>query len=73
MIYDDIMPARSPDLLVPLLASRSPVTLEQLQHALGNVSARTTFRSLGRPPPGTANPEARAAILVVATGHSSRR
>ncbi len=40
------MPARSPDLLVPLLASSSPVTLEQLQHALGNVSARTTFRYL---------------------------
>ena len=40
------MPARSPDLLVPLLASSSPVTLEQLQHALGQPSRRTTFRYL---------------------------
>ena len=40
------MPARSPDLLVPLLASSSPVTLEQLPHALGQVSRRTTFRYL---------------------------
>ena len=40
------MPARSPDLLAPLLASSSPVTLEQLQQALGNVSPRTTFRYL---------------------------
>ena len=40
------MPARSPDLLVPLLASNSPVTLDQLQQALGPVSRRTTFRYL---------------------------
>ncbi len=40
------MPARSPDLLVPLLASGSPVTLDQLQVALGQASPRTTFRYL---------------------------
>ena len=40
------MPARSPDLLVPLLASGSPVTLDQLQAALGQASPRTTFRYL---------------------------
>ena len=40
------MPARSPDLLVPLLASSSPVTLDQLQAALGHASPRTTFRYL---------------------------
>ena len=40
------MPRRSPDLLVPLLASTSPVTLEQLQHALGQASRATTFRYL---------------------------
>lgn len=42
------MPARSADLLIPLLASSSPVTLEQLQHSLGDVSRRTTFRYLGQ-------------------------
>ena len=42
------MPSRSPDLLVPLLASGSPVTLEQLQEALGQVSRRTVFRHLGK-------------------------
>ena len=40
------MPARSPDLLQPLLASKSPVTLDQLQAALGLASPRTTFRYL---------------------------
>ena len=40
------MPRRSPDLLVPLLASRSPVTLEQLQQALLQASPATTFRYL---------------------------
>ncbi len=40
------MPRRSPDLLVPLLASNSPVTLEQLQQALGQASRATTFRYL---------------------------
>ena len=40
------MPARSSDLLVPLLASSSPVTLDQLQAALGHASPRTTFRYL---------------------------
>ena len=44
------MPKRSPDLLVPLLASSSPVTLEQLQAALGQVSSRTTFRYLRQIP-----------------------
>ena len=42
------MASRSPDLLVPLLASGSPVTLEQLQQALGQVSRRTVFRYLAR-------------------------
>ena len=46
MLCYDIMPARSPDLLVPLLASSSPVTLDQLQAALGQASPRTTFRYL---------------------------
>ena len=41
-IYYDIMSARSPDLLVPLLTS----TFDQLQHALGQPSRRTTFRYL---------------------------
>ena len=45
-LYNAIMPARSPDLLVPLLASGSPVTLDQLQAALGQASPRTTFRYL---------------------------
>ena len=40
------MPRRSPDLLVPLLASSSPVTFDQLQHALGQASRATTFRYL---------------------------
>ena len=41
------MPARSPDLLTPLLAAPAPVTLEQLQQALGPpVSRRTVFRYL---------------------------
>lgn len=41
------MPARSPDLLASLLAAPSPVTLEQLQQALGPpVSRRTVFRYL---------------------------
>ena len=33
-------------MLLPLLASSSPVTLDQLQHALGQPSRRTTFRYL---------------------------
>ena len=45
-IYYIIMPRRSPDLLVPLLASNSPVTLEQLQQALHQASRATTFRYL---------------------------
>ena len=40
------MPRRSPDLLVPLLAASSPVTFDQLQHALGQASRATTFRYL---------------------------
>lgn len=40
------MPRRSPALLRPLLASASPVTLDQLQAALGPVSRRTAFRYL---------------------------
>ena len=44
------MAARSPDLLLPLLASKTPVTLEQLQHALGQPSRRTTFRYLSQVP-----------------------
>ena len=44
------MPDRSPDLLLPLLASRSPVTLEQLQQALGQASRATTFRYLRQVP-----------------------
>lgn len=40
------MPRRSAALLVPLLGSSSPVTLEQLQAALGQVSRRTAFRYL---------------------------
>ena len=40
------MGARSPDLLLPLLSSNSPVTLDQLQSALGQVSLRTTSRYL---------------------------
>ncbi len=44
------MAARSPDLLLPLLASQTPVTLEQLQHALGQPSRRTTFRYLSQVP-----------------------
>ena len=44
------MPARSPDLLVPLLSSNSPVTVQQLQHALGQVSLRTTSRYLRQIP-----------------------
>ena len=40
------MPSRSSDLLVPLLAASSPVTLEQLRQALGQPSLRTTFRYL---------------------------
>ncbi len=40
------MAARSPELLVPLLASSSPVTLQQLQLTLGQPSRRTTFRYL---------------------------
>ena len=40
------MSARSPALLVPLLASSAPVTFDQLRHALGHVSRRTTFRYL---------------------------
>ena len=42
------MPPRSPDLLLPLLSSSTPVTLEQLQHALGQPSRRTTFRYLSQ-------------------------
>lgn len=42
------MAPRSPDLLVPLLASGSPVTLERLQQALGRVSRRTVFRYLAK-------------------------
>ena len=41
------MAARSPDLLLPLLASSSPVTLEQLRQALGE-PFRTTFRYLSQ-------------------------
>ena len=44
------MAVRSPDLLLPLLASKTPVTLEQLQHALGQPSRRTTFRYLSQVP-----------------------
>ena len=44
------MAARSSDLLLPLLASKTPVTLEQLQHALGQPSRRTTFRYLSQVP-----------------------
>ena len=44
------MPARSPDLLQPLLASKSPVTFDQLQAALGLASPRTTFRYLRQIP-----------------------
>ena len=44
------MAGRSPDLLLPLLASKTPVTLEQLQHALGQPSRRTTFRYLSQLP-----------------------
>lgn len=40
------MAARSPDLLLPLLSSSAPVTLAQLQRALGQPSRRTTFRYL---------------------------
>ena len=40
------MAARSPDLLIPLLSSNSPVTVDQLQRALGQVSLRTTSRYL---------------------------
>ena len=40
------MAARSPDLLVPLLASRSAVTLDQICQTLGGVSHRTAFRYL---------------------------
>ena len=46
MLYSIIMPRRSPDLLGPQLASSSPVTLEQLQQALGQASRATTFRYL---------------------------
>ena len=46
MLYSIIMPRRSPALLVPLLAASSPVTLEQLQRALGHASRATTFRYL---------------------------
>ena len=44
------MAVRSSDLLLPLLASKTPVTLEQLQHALGQPSRRTTFRYLSQVP-----------------------
>ncbi len=44
------MVPRSPELLIPLLASRSPVTLEQLQQALGQASRATTFRYLRQVP-----------------------
>ena len=40
------MPARSPDLPVPLLSSSSPVIVDHLQQALGQVSLRTTSRYL---------------------------
>lgn len=40
------MARRSAELLVPLLASSSPATLDQLQNALGPVSRRTAFRYL---------------------------
>ena len=40
------MADRSPDLLIPLLSSGSPVTVDQLQSALGQVSLRTTSRYL---------------------------
>ena len=40
------MPRRSSAVLVPLLTSTSPVTLEQIQAALGQVSRRTAFRYL---------------------------
>ena len=43
-----LMAPRSPDLLLPLLSASTPVTLEQLQHALGQPSRRTTFRYLGQ-------------------------
>ena len=42
------MPRRSPDLLVPVLASHAPVTFAQLQDALGNASRATTFRHLAQ-------------------------
>ncbi len=44
------MVVRSPDLLLPLLVSPTPVTLAQPQQALGQPSRRTTFRYL-RPVP----------------------
>ena len=44
------MPSRSPQLLLPLLSSGSPVTIEQLQDALGSVSSRTAFRYLTQIP-----------------------
>ena len=37
-------------MLLPVLASGSPVTIEQLQVALGSVSARTAFRYLSQIP-----------------------
>ena len=40
------MAARSPNLLIPLLSSGSPVTVDQLRSALGQVSLRTTSRYL---------------------------
>ena len=44
------MAARSADLLLPLLASNAPVTVDQLQLALGRVSRRTTARYLRQIP-----------------------
>ena len=51
------MPPRSPDLFLPLLSSSTPVTLEQLQHALG-------LRLLGESPAGYTDKELRALLHV---------
>ena len=44
------MPKRTPDMLAARLASPSPVTLPQLQAALGHASRPTTFRFLKQVP-----------------------
>ena len=45
-LYYDIVAARSPARLVPLLAAEAPVTMDQIRQALGGVSRRTAFRYL---------------------------